>query len=74
MNDKKHGKGTYKFSNGDIFEGDFEEGRKHGPNCVYTWADRSIFQGSFLNDKMWEGIYTDCSDRLPRKVVSGNVI
>lgn len=63
--------GHYKYSNGDVYEGTFEDGRKQGSSSVYTWADKSVFEGVFRDDKMWEGTYTDSADRIPRKVIGG---
>ena len=61
-------------SNGDRYEGQFVEGKKHGPNSFYTWRDGSTFRGSFDNDAMWEGTFVDLVDNIPRTVVKGQVL
>jgi hypothetical protein len=42
------GEGTYFFSNGDTFSGIFQEGKP--TNGKYTFADGSVYVGSFQNE------------------------
>lgn len=48
---ERTGRGTYKWKNGDRYEGDFFKGRKHG-NGTYTWSDGSVYTGQWQNDKI----------------------
>jgi hypothetical protein len=66
--------GMYTYKNGDKYEGPFFEGKKHGPNSVYTWVDGTTFRGLFQNDSMYDGIFTDANDGVARTVSRGNII
>eukprot|EP01031_Cornospumella_fuschlensis_P036250 gene36250-43974_t len=44
-----HGKGVYTGAGGDMYEGDWEEGKKHGKG-VYAWADGSKYEGDWKDD------------------------
>lgn len=51
QHEKLHGKGLrFKYDNGDVYEGDFVNGKKHGDG-KYTRADGSVFDGEYKNDK-----------------------
>ncbi len=39
--------GTYIYANGDKYEGNFSEGKRHGKNGIFNWADGSVFNGTF---------------------------
>ena len=43
--------GKYRFTNGDIYEGNFKNGNREGEG-IYTWTDNSYYKGEWLNDKM----------------------
>ncbi len=51
INNKKHGKGTYTWKNGDVYVGDWNNGVRQGKG-TYTWADGDKYVGSFQNGKM----------------------
>jgi hypothetical protein len=45
------GRGTYRFANGDTYEGDFHENRFHGFG-TFTFAEtKDVYSGEFLNGK-----------------------
>ena len=46
MNDKPHGKGRQTYNNGAYYNGEFENGAKHGYG-VYMWPDKSGYKGAF---------------------------
>lgn len=50
---KPHGKGRYRYSNGDVYEGELSFGRLSGKG-KYTHSDGSYFDGSF-KDGLWDG-------------------
>jgi hypothetical protein len=39
-----HGRGVFKFSNGDIYDGEYKEDLKHGPG-VYKYANGNLYEG-----------------------------
>ena len=39
-----------KYKNGEIYEGGFMNGKKHGFG-IYTWKDGSTYEGWYANDK-----------------------
>nr|AGC71722.1 hypothetical protein [uncultured bacterium A1Q1_fos_504] len=55
-----HGKGKLIYSNGDIYEGGFFEGKKFGDGA-YTWSStKAVYRGKWNHDKMHgEGSLTD---------------
>jgi hypothetical protein len=48
--DCKNGKGNIKFSNGELYEGDFKNGKPEGQG-KYTFNTGTIYNGSFKNGK-----------------------
>lgn len=48
--DCKNGFGVYIFSNGDKYEGAWENGKRHGYG-VYTWASGKQFKGEFRENR-----------------------
>lgn len=57
-NNKFHGKGRYNLSNGDVYDGDWVDGKRTG-KCVYVFGEQSDFygeryEGEVLNGK-WHG-------------------
>ena len=56
--------GLYIFANGDIYEGEFENGNRQGQG-TYTWTDQSYYKGEWLADKMnGKGIYANSEIEL----------
>ena len=45
-----HGKGTYTWSDGRKYKGDYVNDKKEGLG-TYTWADGRKYQGLWLNGK-----------------------
>jgi hypothetical protein len=45
----RNGYGVYKYYNGDIYEGEFVDGRRHGDG-EYLYTDGSIYRGQWRND------------------------
>lgn len=48
-NDYKHGKGTFKYANGDVYEGMFEKGLRSGPG-TYKFHGGPKIAGHYKND------------------------
>ena len=44
------GNGTYYYSNGDRYEGEFKDGKRHGKGSVY-YVDGQRYEGDFKNDE-----------------------
>ena len=47
---KKHGKGTYKWINGDKYEGDWIEDLQHGQG-IFTWSNGDKYEGDWFEDQ-----------------------
>ena len=47
---KKNGYGKMIFNNGDVYEGNWQAGLKHGKG-IYKWKNGIIFDGNFWLDK-----------------------
>lgn len=45
------GTGMYKWPNGNIYEGEFRSGKKHG-HGNFRWEDQSYYVGSWVDDMM----------------------
>jgi hypothetical protein len=43
------GKGVYKFANGDMYTGNFTNGKKNGVG-KYNYANGDIYEGEWKND------------------------
>lgn len=42
-----------KYKNGDVYEGTFKQGKKHGNDCVYLFkTTERVYKGNFENDKI----------------------
>lgn len=65
--------GTYTTSFGDRYIGGFSEGKKHGQEGKYLWADGSSYTGVFEGDGIFNGIFTDSKDGQQRTIVNGKV-
>lgn len=48
--EKKHGQGTYKWSNGMTYEGAWENNQRNGYG-KFTWPNKQMFEGEWKNDK-----------------------
>ena len=48
--------GSYTYSNGAKYVGEFKEGKKHGQG-TFTWADGSKYVWEFKDGQMWNGTY-----------------
>ena len=46
-----HGKGRLTFSNGEVYDGDWHEGKKHG-QCYLQRSFGAPYKGQFENDQM----------------------
>ena len=54
---KMHGKGIYTYTNGNVYEGCFNEGVKQGRG-TFTWSDGDVYDGEFENDmRNGSGVY-----------------
>lgn len=45
-----HGKGTYKYTNGNVYEGEWVDGRKNGEG-TQTWANGEKYSGGWSNNR-----------------------
>ena len=45
-----HGKGTYKYTNGNVYEGDWVDGRKNGQG-TQTWSNGEKYEGGWSNNR-----------------------
>ena len=48
-NDYKHGKGVFKYANGDVYEGMFEKGQRSGEG-TYKFKKGPTVKGNYKND------------------------
>ena len=54
---KYHGKGTYTNTNGDVYEGEFKDGKRDGKG-IFKYANGDVYEGGFKDGKKdGEGIY-----------------
>ena len=44
VNDKKHGRGVIRYSNGDVYEGGWVANKREGP-AIYRYSDGSVYSG-----------------------------
>ena len=44
------GRGVQKFSNGDVYAGDYENGKKHGRGA-FTYSNGNVYDGDYIADK-----------------------
>ena len=68
-----HRQGTYTWTSGDKYVGEFKNDQKHGQG-TYTWADRQNYVGEFKNDSPWDGTIYDEDGRELLKFVNGERI
>lgn len=52
-NGKRHGKGIYLYTNGDVYDGLWKNNERHGPDGQYTYRNpkAKIFKGHWVEDK-----------------------
>lgn len=57
--DKKHGEAQVAYSNGDFFQGKFENGAEHGEGTFRTtlWDARGTYQANWVNGKIQAGSF-----------------
>lgn len=48
---KRNGKGVCYFSDGQRFEGEFENGKRHGKGIEYDSKGNILFDGEWINNK-----------------------
>jgi hypothetical protein len=61
-NDKKHGVGTFSFTDGNSYEGDWNYDQRHGQG-VLRFANGLLFSGTFVDNKMIEGVIVIPADK-----------
>lgn len=71
LGDKKHGFGVYKWADGRIYEGMWENGKQHGEG-KYKQKDGSIKIGEWKNGKRIRWIDEDNSSKKPQDEVEEN--
>lgn len=49
-NEMTSSKGTIRYRNGEVYQGDFKDGKKHGFG-IYKWTDGSVFEGWYSEDR-----------------------
>jgi hypothetical protein len=63
-NQEPHGRGTLKVENGDVYEGEWRNGRRHGQG-VYTWATGDLYTGPWnRNRRHGHGVFVWSDGRL----------
>ena len=45
-----HGKGTYTYASGNVYDGDFKDGTMHGKGTM-TYADGGVYVGEYKDGK-----------------------
>ena len=45
---KMHGRGVYRYAGGNVYTGHFHNGRPHGPNAVFEYANGDRYEGPYL--------------------------
>ena len=72
VHDKAHGKGVYKWPNGDMYEGMFINNMAQGKG-IKTWADGRRYMGDWVHDKAnGQGVYSSLNgDRYEGAWVNG---
>jgi len=67
---KKHGQGTYIWSNGDKYVGEYKDGEVDGQG-TYTWSDGSKYVGEYKDGKRWNGTMYDKEGNIIGKFMNG---
>lgn len=60
--DLPHGTGTATFTDGRLYKGPFVHGKMEGDNAFFRYDNGDTFEGSFRNERFYEGRYTMKSD------------
>jgi len=74
LDNRPHGRGTYRYANGEYFVGDFKLGRRHGVGVMYRADSRVKESGRWDSDKLTQmfEIHTESSKGSDSgKVLSG---
>ena len=53
LNNKKHGRGIYKYNDGTVYEGQFVEDRQSG-KCAIRYPNKDFYEGQ-VKDGLFEG-------------------
>jgi len=56
---QRHGKGTLSLANGDVFQGEWKRGAKHGPGTFFYEATQKRYDGVWNSDIPQCGSYVD---------------
>ena len=65
---KKQGKGTYYYSNGDIYEGDWEDSLRSGKGTLLCHKKGDSCRGEFFQDEFVSGVYTDSNGSVYKNI------
>ncbi len=56
--DKKHGRGVYRYTSGAVYEGEFKDDKRHGRG-VYRYASGDVYEGEFKDGNFHgQGVYS----------------
>ena len=72
----KYGHHTFKYANGDMYEGEWLDGRRHGTG-VYTWASGDEYYGDWANgNRHGKGVFEgEWRDGFPQFFAGdGNIV
>ena len=58
--DQIHGKGTFSYASGGVYDGEYKEGQKHGKG-TYTWKDGTKFVGEWFRGKRVSGKFLNAA-------------
>ncbi len=61
-NDLPHGTGEASFTDGRLYKGPFLHGKMEGENAYFQYDNGDLFEGSFRNNRFYEGRYTMNAD------------
>ena len=67
---KRHGQGTYTWSNGEKYKGEWKNGKEHGQG-TFTFPDGGKYVGEYNDGRYWEGIMYDKNGNILMKFVNG---
>ena len=66
--DKKHGRGTYRYATGQVYDGEWKAGKSEGRGTL-RYADGDVDQGEFKAGKLYNGV--KWRDKKAKQVVEG---
>ena len=46
----RHGRGVYRYADGDVYEGDYKDNEMHGRG-VYRYTSGAVYEGDWKDDK-----------------------